>query len=494
MGFSASFLYALFCSVISSILAEHVTVTVNAATAVAETDSNFVCATIDWWPKEKCNYGMCPWHESSLISLDLSNPILHNAIKAFKSLRIRLGGSLQDQVVYQVGKNPPKCRSFKKIKKGLFGFSQGCLTMRRWDELNHFFSKTGSVLTFGLNALTGRKRATRRGLYVGNWDPTNAHDFIEYTVSKGDNIESWEFGNELTGDTGVAARVNAWQYGKDLIKLKEIISKIYHKYDKKQPKLLAPGGFYEPRWFADMLRTSGPNVVDAVTQHIYNLGAGVDRKLIYKIQNPHYLSRIASTYRHFSATIRNFGPWSAAWVSESGGAYNSGGKEVSNTFVNMLYWSKRYLDQLGMASTFGHKVFCRQSLIGGNYGLLNTTTFVPNPDYYSALLWHKLMGPRVLKTIQNGSQFLRAYAHCSKKKARLAIQSIPYVLPIEFMFNHSSTHHFILNNSQGLLSCLSISQEKLPLKFQLPVNYQRGKEGQGKNTISLLKDAIYVVM
>nr|CAD1837908.1 unnamed protein product [Ananas comosus var. bracteatus] len=181
------------------------------------------------------------------------------------------------------------------------------------DELNHFFSKTGSVLTFGLNALTGRKRTTRRGLYVGNWDSTNAHDFIEYTVSKGYNIESWEFGNELTGDTGVAARVNAWQYGKDLIKLKEIISKIYHKYDKKQPKLLAPGGFYEPRWFADMLKTSGPNVVDAVTQHIYNLGAGVDRKLIYKIQNPHYLSRIASTYRHFSATIRNFGPWSAAW-------------------------------------------------------------------------------------------------------------------------------------------------------------------------------------
>lgn len=42
----------------------------------------------------------------------------------------------------------------------------------------------------------------------------------------------------------------------------------------------------------------------------------------------------------------------------------------------------RYLDQLGMSSTFNTKAYCRQALIGGNYALLNTTTFVPNPDYY----------------------------------------------------------------------------------------------------------------
>lgn len=42
----------------------------------------------------------------------------------------------------------------------------------------------------------------------------------------------------------------------------------------------------------------------------------------------------------------------------------------------------RYLDQLGMASKFNTKVYCRQSLVGGNYGLLNSTTFLPNPDYY----------------------------------------------------------------------------------------------------------------
>jgi hypothetical protein len=44
--------------------------------------------------------------------------------------------------------------------------------------------------------------------------------------------------------------------------------------------------------------------------------------------------------------------------------------------------NSRYLDQLGMASKYNTKVYCRQSLIGGSYGLLNTTTFVPRPDYY----------------------------------------------------------------------------------------------------------------
>lgn len=35
-----------------------------------------------------------------------------------------------------------------------------------------------------------------------------------------------------------------------------------------------------------------------------------------------------------------------------------------------------------MAAKYDTKVYCRQALIGGFYGLLNKTTLVPNPDYY----------------------------------------------------------------------------------------------------------------
>ncbi|KAL2951416.1 hypothetical protein AAZX31_19G049200 [Glycine max] len=88
---------------------------------------------------------------------------------------------------------------------------------------------------------------------------------------------------------------------------------------------------------------------------------------------------IFSIFRNLSKTIKIYGPWSSAWVGEAGEAYNSGGNHVSNRFLNN-FW---YLDQLGIASCYSTKVYCKQTLIGGNYGLLNTTTFAPNPDYYS---------------------------------------------------------------------------------------------------------------
>lgn len=243
---------------------------INGTKTIAETDDNFICATIDWWPEDKCDYNQCPWGSSSVINLDLSHPLLSNAVRAFKQLRIRVGGSLQDQVHYDVG-GITYCDPFRKQSDGLFGFSKGCLHMERWDELNDFFKKTGVVVTFGLNALYGRRKS-KRGAWIGNWDPTNAYDFMKYTISSGYHIDSWEYGNELCGK-GVGASVGADQYARDVKKLSSIIDELY-KNIHPRPLILAPGGFYDKNWFSKFLQASDPHVVDVVTHHIYNLGAG----------------------------------------------------------------------------------------------------------------------------------------------------------------------------------------------------------------------------
>ncbi|KAA8541005.1 hypothetical protein F0562_024857 [Nyssa sinensis] len=242
MGFHFSlFLFLASLSVIWAQNVEDVTIVVNGTEVVTNTDDNYICATVDWWPHDKCNYDQCPWGSTSVINLDLTHPNLAKAIQAFKQLRIRIGGSLQDQVLYHVGNLQSPCHPFQKMASGLFGFSKGCLEMDRWDEVNHFLSKTGALVTFGLNALHGRHQI-KKGVWGGNWDSSNAHDFIEYTVSKGYQIDSWEFGNELSG-SGVGASVAAEQYGKDLINLKAIINNLYKDLHPK-PLLVAPGGFY----------------------------------------------------------------------------------------------------------------------------------------------------------------------------------------------------------------------------------------------------------
>lgn len=132
--------------------------------------------------------------------------------------------------------------------------------------------------------------------------------------------------------------------------------------------------------------------------------------MIKKILNPWYLDGGSQSFKDVQNILKESGSETVAWVGEAGGAYNSGRNRVSNAFV-FSFW---YLDQMGMASLYDTKTYCRQTLIGGNYGLLNTATFVPNPDYYSALLWHRLMGRRVLSASFNGIKKIRSYAHCAK--------------------------------------------------------------------------------
>jgi heparanase 1 len=33
------------------------------------TGEDFVCATLDWWPPDKCDYGTCAWGRAGLLNL-----------------------------------------------------------------------------------------------------------------------------------------------------------------------------------------------------------------------------------------------------------------------------------------------------------------------------------------------------------------------------------------------------------------------------------------
>ncbi|KAJ7529160.1 hypothetical protein O6H91_15G035800 [Diphasiastrum complanatum] len=382
---------------------EKVQVSVNGDRSIATVSENFICATLDWWPPEKCDYGTCSWGHSSLLNLDLRNSILQNAVKGLSPLLLRLGGSLQDQVIYNVGNIQRPCGTFFSAA-GLFGFSEGCINMSRWQDLNEFFYLTGSQVAFGLNALYGREQDTSL-----RWDSSNTQSFIQYTADNLYPVYAWELGNELSS-SGVGASLSISQYAADIKELRIIIDRIYAGWTEK-PLVVAPDGFFEKSWYAQFLQETGTQVLDACTHHIYNLGPGISTNVLdTRILDPDVLNNVVGTFDQLQQTIQTHGPWAQAWVGESGGAYNSGQHLVSDAFLSS-FW---YVDQLGMAACFNTQVYCRQSLVGGNYGLLNRTTFQPNPDYYSAFLWKELVGTQVLATNVIATPKLRAYAHCSK--------------------------------------------------------------------------------
>ncbi|KAG0471922.1 hypothetical protein HPP92_016468 [Vanilla planifolia] len=310
-------------------------------------------------------------------------------------------------VTYQTDPNKV-CKPFVANASAYFGYSDGCLSFARWDELHEFFNKTGAVVVFGLNALNGRITLAD-GSLGGPWNHTNAESLIRYTAKKGYTMLGWEFGNELSGE-GVGTRIHAAQYAEDVIKLKSLVDQIYQDIPD-EPLLIAPAGFYEENWYGEFIDlTKSSSSVNVISHHLYSLGSGKDEHLVRNILDPFYLDGVSWTLSNLSALIKRTGTSAAAWVGEAGGAYGGGRHLVTDSFVSS-FW---YLDQLALSSKYGTKTYCRQSLIGECYGLLDTNTFKPNPDYYSALLWHKLMGPKVLSVNFNGTNKIRAYAHCAK--------------------------------------------------------------------------------
>ena len=115
------------------------------------------------------------------------------------------------------------------------------------------------------------------------------------------------------------------------------------------------------------------------------------------------------------------------WGGEIG-PHNGGSPPCDHTSMRWAnfgdsFW---YADSLGSKAANGYQAHCRQDYIGADYGLGDCITGTPLPDYYTGMLFGKLMGPGVLwaSVTSPGARAVRVYAHSTSPKATAAAGSV----------------------------------------------------------------------
>jgi hypothetical protein len=123
-----------------------------------------------------------------------------------------------------------------------------------------------------------------------------------------------------------------------------------------------------------------------------------------------WLSRPDRSLAFFARIRDQFAPGAPLWVTETAQAA-CGGAPWAATFTDTF----RYADQLGRLAKAGVKVVMHNTLAASDYGLLDETTLEPRPNYWTALLWRRLMGRGVLDA-GAAPAGVHLYAHCDPQR------------------------------------------------------------------------------
>jgi heparanase len=396
-----------------------VTVRIAGDRVVSETEPEFISFAIDtsqlvgslWWnPKADAIEREFGGAKRAVV-FDFNRPKLDMLAKALSPAYLRLGGTEADKVFY----DPASAEMY--VEKAPTGY-KAVLTGAQWDRLNAFVKRNSLRLVFTLNAGPSSRNPD------GSWNPENAEALLAHAAKKGQAVSLWELGNELNlywFGYGISKRVSAGQYGKDLLRARELVRKY-------QPGSMFAGqgsAFWpvlgEPlQLFFGTAETylgkSGP-LYDLVSWHYYpqqsRRGAIASRRAHpARLLDPAMLDEAAHWAKYVSGLRDRYAPGKPLWLGETGNAQYGGEPGVSDVYIGGLWW----LDELGLLARLGYRVVVRQTLCGSNYGMIDEAGLEPRPDYWNSLVWKKLMGRRVFeaKVEGEGGEQVRVYAHGAK--------------------------------------------------------------------------------
>ena len=344
--------------------------------------------------------------------IDLSNSRLRKLAAALSPAYVRVSGTWANSTYFfdsddAAPRTPPP------------GFN-GILTRTQWKGVLDFAHAVNADVVTSFAISPGTRDAN------GVWTPSEAEKVLHFTRENGGIIAAAEFFNEPTFAAlgGAPKGYDAAAYGRDF--------KVFHAYLKKAApniEILGPGSIGEVSFTQmpgmqvlrseDMLTAQGPGLLNAFSYHFYGgvsqrcsrMGPASMKLSSDKALTDDWLSRTNRDEAFYAALRDRFASGKPLWLTETGEAA-CGGDPWASDFID----SFRYLNQLGTLAKKGVKVVLHNTLDASDYALIDESTLAPRPNYWSAVLWRRLMGTTVLDTGDPRTPGLYLYAHCLRGK------------------------------------------------------------------------------
>jgi heparanase len=364
-------------------------------------------ATVPSGAKDSAPVGMDPSLYRYRAPINLANPRLRKLAAGLAPAYVRVSGTWENTTYFHDSDGPAPATPPA-------GFNS-VLTRPEWKGVVDFSKAVDAKIVTSFAISPGVRDAE------GVWTPVEAKKVLSYTHEIGGSIAAAEMFNEPTfaGMGGAPKGYDAAAYGRDF--------KAFHAFVREaapEMMILGPGAVGEVGLIPassgmhvikseDMLIASGAGV-DAFSYHFYGgvsqrcgaLGAA-SQTTPEAALTEEWLSRTNRDEAFYAALRDRFEPGKPLWLTETGETA-CGGNPWASEFID----SFRYLNQLGTLAKKGVQVVMHNTLGASDYALVDEATLIPRPNYWSALLWRKLMGTTVLDAGTSGAASLHVYAHC----------------------------------------------------------------------------------
>lgn len=217
--------------------------------------------------------------------------------------------------------------------------------------------------------------------------------------------------------------------------------------------------------------------------------------------DPKCLSLVGHVATKYDWVYEYLAPGGELWSGESAIHTNGGSPpNTDDTFRSSFY----YVEQLGSLSARGNSVAARQvtlqvivkiwggfvlmpsdaqALTGGEYALLNRTSFEPFPDFWLLVAFRTLATKASIRVVPNPSNetgaLLRAYGHCAQGGGRLVeISNINTNTSVVVQLNFTQTHSSLDNVLEVYMFSGSLYNPGIPVSIN-------GQPWTGGNTTAL---------